>query len=109
MSEEGPPRGLASRLVQYGDVEFAAYLRRSFARSLGLSDEAMGKPIVAIVDTSSDFNHCHRGMRDLIAAVERGVWQAGALPRTFPVVSLGEAFLEPTAMMFRNLMALATE
>lgn len=102
-------RGLSRRLVEYGDRDFAAYMRRSFARSMGLSDEAMSKPIVGIVDTSSDFNNCHRGMRELIAAVERGVWQAGALPRVFPVPSLGEAFLEPTAMMYRNLMALATE
>jgi dihydroxy-acid dehydratase len=101
--------GLNRRLVEYGDREFAAYMRRSFARSMGLSDEALGKPIVGIVDTSSDFNNCHRGMRELIAAVERGVWQAGGLPRVFPVPSLGEAFLEPTAMMYRNLMALAVE
>ncbi len=101
--------GLNRRLVEYGDRDFAAYMRRSFARSMGLSDEALLKPIVGIVDTSSDFNNCHRGLRELIAAVERGVWQAGGLPRVFPVPSLGEAFLEPTAMMYRNLMALAVE
>jgi dihydroxy-acid dehydratase len=101
--------GLNRRLVEYGDREFAAYMRRSFTRSMGLSDEAMEKPIVGIVDTRSDFNNCHRAVPELIAAVERGVWQAGGLPRVFPVPSLGEAFLEPTAMMYRNLMALAVE
>jgi dihydroxy-acid dehydratase len=101
--------GLNRRLVEYGDREFAAYMRRSFARSMGLSDEAMHRPIVGIVDTSSDFNNCHRAVPELIAAIQRGVWQAGGLPRVFPVPSLGEAFLEPTAMMYRNLMALATE
>jgi dihydroxy-acid dehydratase len=102
-------RGFERRLVEYGDREFAAYMRRSFTRSMGLSDEAMRRPIVGIVNTASDFNNCHRAVPELIAAVERGVWQAGGLPRTFPVPSLGEAFLEPTAMMYRNLMALATE
>lgn len=102
-------RGLTSRLTQYGDPEFAAYLRRSFARSMGLSDEALSKPVVAIIDTSSDFNNCHRSVPELLTAVERGVWQAGGLPRRFPVLSLGEVFLEPSAMMMRNLMALATE
>src|SRR4051794_843814 len=101
--------GLTSRLVEYGDRDFAAYLRRSFANSMGLSAEALARPVVAIVDTRSDFNNCHRNLPELITAVERGVWQAGALPRVFPVPSLGEAFLEPTAMMYRNLMALAVE
>jgi dihydroxy-acid dehydratase len=102
-------QGLNRRLVEYGDREFAAYMRRSFTRSMGLSDEAMHRPIVGIVNTASDFNNCHRALPELIAAVERGVWQAGGLPRVFPVPSLGEAFLEPTAMMYRNLMALAVE
>src|SRR5262249_7431184 len=101
--------GLLGRLTQYGDRDFAAYLRRSLARSMGLSDEALAKPIVGIVQTPSDFNNCHRGVPELIAAVERGVWQAGGLPRTFPILSLGEVYLEPSAMMMRNLMAMATE
>src|SRR5262245_7695521 len=101
--------GLLGRLTQYGDRDFAAYLRRSFARSMGLSDEALARPIVGIVNTASDFNSCHRGVPELIGAVERGVWQAGGLPRTFPVLSLGEVFLEPSAMMMRNLMAMAVE
>src|SRR5262249_44848509 len=102
-------QGLSGRLTQYGDRDFAAFLRRSFARSMGLGDEALGRPVVGIVDTSSDFNNCHRALPELIAAVERGVWQAGGLPRRFPVLSLGEGFLQPSAMMFRNLMALAAQ
>jgi dihydroxy-acid dehydratase len=104
-----PDHGLTSRLTEYGDRAFAAYLRRSFARSMGLSDEALAKPVVGIVNTFSELNNCHRGLPELIEAVKRGVWQAGALPREFPVPSLGEAFLEPSAMMMRNLMALAVE
>jgi dihydroxy-acid dehydratase len=102
-------QGLSERLTEYGDREFAAYLRRSFAKSMGLSDEALGKPVVGIVNTASEFNNCHRGLGELIEAVKRGVWQAGALPREFPVISLGEVFLNPSAMMMRNLMAMDVE
>jgi dihydroxy-acid dehydratase len=104
-----PPPGLTGKLTEYGDVEFAAYLRRSFARSFGLSDEALGKPTVGIVNTFSELNNCHRTLPELVEGLKRGVWQAGGLPREFPVISLGEVYLEPSAMMFRNLMALAVE
>ena len=101
--------GLSTRLTEYGDREFAAWLRRSFARSLGLSEDALGKPVVGIVNTSSDFSPCHRGMRELVEAVKRGVWQAGALPLEFPTISLGEMYTNPCAMMLRNLMAMDVE
>ena len=81
------PQGLRGKLTEYGDREFAAFIRRSFAKSMGLSGEALGKPVVGIIDTSSDLNNWHRGLPELIAAVKRGVWQAGALPLQFPVIS----------------------
>ncbi|MBK8021018.1 MAG: dihydroxy-acid dehydratase [Chloroflexi bacterium] len=101
--------GLANRLTEYGDREFALFLRRSFAKSMGFSDEALGKPIVGIVNTYSELNNCHRGFRELAEAVKRGVWQAGGLPLEFPVISLGEVFLSPSAMMMRNLMSMDVE
>src|SRR3990170_563819 len=102
-------RGLAGRLTEYGDREFALFLRRSFAKSMGFSDEALGKPIVGIVNTYSELNSCHRGFRELAEAVKRGAWQAGGLPLEFPTISLGEVFLYPTSMMFRNLMSMDVE
>ncbi|OGO51695.1 MAG: dihydroxy-acid dehydratase [Chloroflexi bacterium RBG_16_68_14] len=102
-------KGLASRLTEYGDREFALYLRRSFARSMGFSDQALGKPVVGIVNTFSELNNCHRGFRELAEAVKRGVWQAGGLPLEFPTISLGEVFLYPSSMMFRNLMSMDVE
>ena len=69
----------------------------------------LDKPIVGIAMTPSGFNNCHRSMPELVEAVSRGVLAAGALPRTFPTISLGEVFLNPTSMMFRNLMAMDTE
>lgn len=103
------PQGLANNLTEYGDDEFALYLRRSFAKSMGYSDEALSKPIVGIVNTFSELNNCHRGFRELAEAVKRGVWQAGGLPLEFPTISLGEVFLYPTSMMMRNLMAMDVE
>jgi dihydroxy-acid dehydratase len=103
------PHGLDRGLTNYGDRDFARFLRRSFARSMGLSRELLNKPIVGIAMTPSGFNNCHRYMPDLVEAVSRGVLAAGALPRAFPTVSLGEVFLNPTSMMYRNLMAMDTE
>ena len=103
------PKGLDNGLTNYGDRDFARYLRRSFARSMGLSRELLSKPVVGIAMTPSGFNNCHRYMPDLVEAVSRGVLAAGALPRAFPTISLGEVFLNPTSMMYRNLMAMDTE
>jgi len=102
-------QGFTRGLTNYGDPDFAAYLRRSFARSMGLSSEMLGKPVVGIAMTPSGFNNCHRTMPELVEAVSRGVLAAGGLPRPFPTISLGEVFLNPTSMMFRNLMAMDTE
>ena len=101
--------GIDNGLTNYGDLDFARFLRRSFARSMGLSRDMLSKPIVGIAMTPSGFNNCHRYMPDLVEAVSRGVLAAGALPRPFPTVSLGEVFLNPTSMMYRNLMAMDTE
>ncbi|MDF0581997.1 dihydroxy-acid dehydratase [Bradyrhizobium yuanmingense] len=103
------PVGLDNGLTNYGDFDFARFLRRSFARSMGLSSEMLDKPVVGIAMTPSGFNNCHRYMPDLVDAVCRGVLAEGALPRPFPTISLGEVFLNPTSMMYRNLMAMDTE
>lgn len=103
------PLGLNNGLTNYGDFDFARFLRRSFARSMGISREMLDKPVVGIAMTASGFNNCHRYVPDLVDAVSRGVLAAGALPRPFPTISLGEVFLNPTSMMYRNLMAMDTE
>src|SRR5436190_2215697 len=103
------PVGLGRGLTNYGDPDFALYLRRSFARSMGYSVEMLAKPVIGIADTRSGFNNCHRHFPELIEAVKRGVLAAGGLPLVFPTISLGEVFLNPTSLMFRNLMAMDTE
>jgi dihydroxy-acid dehydratase len=101
--------GIQHGLTNYGDRDFSRYLRRSFAQSMGYSREMLAKPVVGIAFTASGFNNCHRHFPELLAAVKRGVLSAGALPIEFPTVSLGEVFLSPTSMKFRNLMAMDTE
>src|ERR1700688_4042876 len=103
------PVGIARGLTNYGDRDFALYLRRSFAKSMGYSSAMLAKPVVGIANTGRDFNNCHRHFPELIEAVKRGVLAAGGLPLVFPTVSLGEVFLSPTSLMFRNLMAIDTE
>jgi dihydroxy-acid dehydratase len=103
------PVGLARGVTNYGDRDFALYLRRSFAKSMGYSPAMLAKPVIGIANTASGFNNCHRLVPELIDAVKRGVLAAGALPLEFPTISLGEVFLNPTSLMFRNLMAIDTE
>ena len=102
-------KGLARGLTNYGDAGFSLYLRRSFAKSMGYSSEMLARPVVGIADAKSGFNNCHRHFPELVEAVKRGVIAAGGLPIDFPTVSLGEVFLSPTSMMFRNLMAMDVE
>jgi dihydroxy-acid dehydratase len=104
-----PVRGLARGLTSYGDPEFALYLRRSFARSMGYSARALARPVVGIASTPSDFNNCHRHFPELVQAVKRGVHASGGLPMEFPTISLGEVFLEPTSLLYRNLMSMDVE
>jgi dihydroxy-acid dehydratase len=109
MTNTPPIRGLARNTANYGDRDFALYLRRSFAKSMGYSQAMLDKPVVGIVDTGSDYNNCHRTVPELIEAVKRGVLAAGGLPLAFPTVSLCEPSLFPTSMHYRNLAAIDTE
>ena len=101
--------GLARGLTNYGDRDFALYLRRSFARSMGYSTKALARPVIGIANSASGFNNCHRHFPELLEALRRGVHSAGGLPVDFPTVSLGEVFLDPTSMLYRNLMSIDVE
>src|SRR6266705_2604566 len=103
------PQGLARGLTHYGDAGFALFLRRSFARSMGYSTTLLAAPTIGIASAASDLNNCHRHFPELIYAVKRGVLAAGGLPLAFPTISLGEVFLHPTSLMYRNLMAMDVE
>src|SRR5438270_9073277 len=101
--------GFEHGLTNYGDRDFSLYLRRSFAQSMGYSRAMLGKPVVGIAYTGSGFNNCHRHFPELLEAVKRGILTAGALPVEFPTISLGEVFLSPTSLKYRNLMSIDTE
>jgi dihydroxy-acid dehydratase len=101
--------GLEHGLTNYGDRDFSLYLRRSFAQSMGYSRVMLAKPVVGIAYTPSGFNNCHRHFPEMLDAVKRGVLAAGALPIEFPTISLGEVFLSPTSLKYRNLMSIDTE
>ena len=104
-----PKPGLEKGLTNYGDTEFSAYLRRSFAKSMGYSGAMLARPIIGLATSASGFNNCHRLTPELVDAVKRGVVAAGGLPLEFPTISLGEVFLNPTSLVFRNLMAMDVE
>jgi dihydroxy-acid dehydratase len=101
--------GVHRQLTSYGDEGLSRFLRGVFINSAGYDESDLDRPVVGIADLSSDFNPCHRLMPQLVEAVKRGVLEAGALPMVFPTISLGEGFLTPTAMLYRNLLAIDTE
>ena len=102
-------QGISKGLTSYGDEEFSKFIRRSFAKSMGYTNTSLEKPIVGICYTESGYNNCHRYFPEMLEAVKRGVLSSGALPISFPVISLGETFLNPTSMVYRNLMSMCVE
>ena len=109
MKEKNQPAGLSQGLTHYGDAGFARYLRRSFAKSMGYSAEALDRPVVGIAYPPSGYSNCHRHFPELLEAVKRGVTAAGGLPLEFPTIALPEVFLAPTSLKYRNLMSMDTE
>ncbi|HET9146754.1 MAG TPA: IlvD/Edd family dehydratase [Acetobacteraceae bacterium] len=102
-------KGFRKGLTSYGDAGFSLFLRKAFIKAAGYSDDALGRPIIGITNTHSDFNPCHGNVPELIEAVKRGVMLAGGLPMVFPTISIHESFAHPTSMFLRNLMAMDTE
>src|SRR5664280_283089 len=108
-TEETALAGIDGKLTEYGDPGFSRFLRRAFLASAGYDSVDLDRPLVAIADTSSDYTTCHRQMPELVAAVSRGVLEAGGLPIRFSTMSLPEILMSPTSMLYRNLLAMETE
>ncbi len=86
-----------------------AYIHRAWMRR-GLPDSAFaGRPQIAIANTASDLTPCNSHLNEVAEHVKRGIWEAGGVPLNLPVVSLGETQVRPTAMLWRNMAAMATE
>jgi dihydroxy-acid dehydratase len=103
------PRGVDRGPTSYGDPGFSGFLRRAFLASSGFDEHDLDRPIIGVGHTSSDYVTCHREMPQLVEAVRRGVFEAGGLPLVFPTMPLAEILLSPTAMLFRNLLAMEAE
>ncbi|HUS06409.1 MAG TPA: IlvD/Edd family dehydratase [Bryobacteraceae bacterium] len=102
-------RELRSRQWFHGP-DYYNFARRAYVRSEGLSGDLFnGRPVIGICNSWSELNSCNLHLRDLAEAVKRGVWEAGGVPLEFPTISLGETYMRPTAMLFRNLMAMDVE
>ncbi|MDP2129497.1 MAG: IlvD/Edd family dehydratase [Erythrobacter sp.] len=96
--------------ASYGKLDRDGFIHRSWMKSEGLPDDVFdGRPVIGICNTWSQLTPCNMGLRDLAEHVSRGVWEAGGLPLEFPAMSLGETQMRPTAMLFRNLLAMEVE
>ncbi|MGV6840230.1 MAG: IlvD/Edd family dehydratase [Planktomarina sp.] len=94
----------------YGKLDKDGFIHRSWMKNQGFPDHAFdGRPIIGICNTWSELTPCNSNLRDLAEGVKRGVWEAGGFPVEFPVMSLGETQMKPTAMLFRNLLAMDVE
>jgi dihydroxy-acid dehydratase len=104
------PRSSGSRSAQwYAGSHRNAFIHRAWMRR-GLPARAFdGRPHIAIANTASDLTPCNSHLDQVAESVKQGVWEAGGVPMNLPVVSLGETLVRPTAMLWRNMAAMATE
>ena len=94
----------------FGRDDLRTFGHRSRAKQLGYSaEDFLGKPVIAVLNTWSEANTCHSHFRTRAEEVKRGVWQAGGFPLEMPVLSLGETYMKPSPMLYRNLLAMETE
>jgi len=90
--------------------EYYNFSRRAWLRSEGFTaDVFQNRPVIGICNSWSELNNCNAHLRTVAEAVKRGVWRAGGFPLEFPTISLGEMFMKPTSMLYRNLMSMDVE
>jgi dihydroxy-acid dehydratase len=94
----------------YGVPTFRAFGHRSRTLQLGFDRiDFEGKPVIAVINTWSEINHCHSHFPERAQAIKRGIWQAGGFALEMPALSLAEVMQKPTSMLYRNLLALEVE
>ena len=93
----------------YGRNDRDGFSYRSWMKNQGWPHNEFSKPVIGICNTWSELNPCNAHFRELAESVKRGVWEAGGFPLEFPVMSLAESQLRPTAMLFRNLASMDVE
>ncbi len=103
------PESLRShRWLGVNDLRSFGHRSRTTQMGFAVEDYA-GKPVIAIINTWSEANPCHTHLRQRAEEVRRGVWQAGGFPLEMPAMSLGETFMKPSTMLYRNLLAMEVE
>ena len=108
MSEEN--RRKLRSTAWFGGQDRDGFIHRSWMKNQGLPDHLFdGRPVIGICNTFSELTPCNAHFRELAEHVKRGVYEAGGFPVEFPVMSLGETLLRPTAMLFRNLASMDVE
>src|ERR1700675_4490782 len=93
----------------YGRNDRDGFSHRSWMKNQGWPHDMCSRPVIGICNTWSELNPCNAHFRELAEWVKRGVWESGGFPLEFPVMSLAESQLRPTAMLFRNLASMDVE
>src|SRR5436309_11156445 len=94
----------------FGRQDKMGFLYRSWIKNQGWPHDLFdGRPVIGICNTWSELTPCNAHFREIAESVKRGVWEAGGFPLEFPVMSLGETMMRPTAMLFRNLASMDVE
>lgn len=110
MSDDKPAKPLRSARGWFGRTDRDGFMHRSWIKNQGYPDDLFdGRPVIGICNTWSELTPCNGHFRELAEYVKRGVYEAGGFPLEFPVMSLGETQLRPTAMLFRNLASMDVE
>lgn len=93
----------------YGDEGFSQFIRMAFRRHLGHDEDDFNKPVIGIANTFSEVNRCHTHIQPMVEAIKQGIIMQGGTPLEFPMISLGEMFISPTTMLYRNLASIDAE
>src|SRR5271169_2918014 len=94
----------------FAQPTYESLTHRAAIRAEGFTPEvSQNRPVIGICNSWSELNHCNLHLRTVAQAVKRGVWAAGGFPLEFPTISLGEIYMKPTTMLYRNLMAMDVE
>jgi dihydroxy-acid dehydratase len=94
----------------WGKQDRDGFIHRSWMRAEGFAPDVFdGRPVIGICNSWSELTSCNVHLRAVAEAVKRGVWEAGGWPLEFPTISLGETYMRPTTMLFRNLMSMDVE
>jgi dihydroxy-acid dehydratase len=107
-TSDGPPGPLRSA-HWYAGQDRNAYIHRAWMRRGVPGDAFTGRAQIAIANTASDLTPCNSHLTEVAASVRNGIYEAGGIPLELPVISLGETQVRPTAMLWRNMAAMATE